>query len=253
MMKTPQFIPNFTNIKIIRLLTIIFPILFVSCIVSNNLYVNDPVPVSKRAAAGYVGVGMGLKPKIDSISYIGEVFSSGFQRSYNLVLGGRYGVTHLFNLGGAIHLPEIVGGFGASLRPQMSLLPNVTDFNIAIAADFGFVFTEDSVKILGSSSYWDNTTKGSINADFFLPIGQKLGKDVWLIVTPRYSFSTFYLRREFEVEKTKKMNVQYPALSLGLKMKKLQFETSVVHYNNKQKYMFGIVYLFGTKNITEIE
>ena len=92
-----------------------------SCTVSNNLYINDPVPLSKNDMEGYGGFGMGLQPRIDSVGEFGEVFSSGLQRSYNLVLGGRYGITHLFNVGASFHLPEILGGFGLTLRPQMSL------------------------------------------------------------------------------------------------------------------------------------
>ena len=234
-------------------LTILLIILLGSCTVSNNLYVNDPIPLSKNDMEGYGGFGMGLQPKIDSVGEFGEVFSSGLQRSYNLVLGGRYGVTHLFNIGASMHLPEIVGGFGLTLRPQMSLFPNVTNFNMAIAADFGGTFSKDSITILGSSSYQDNETRGQINADFSLPIAQKFSKNTWLVITPRYSFNTFYLRREFEGEKSKKMRVEYPALSLGLRMNKVQVESTVVKFNENYKFMAGIVVFLGSGNKWDFE
>jgi len=224
--------------------TVLFFQLAVSCTVTNNMYVNDPVPVTKNQSEAYAGFGMGLQPRIDSVSDIGEVFSSSLQRSYILVAGGRGGITHRFTLGGSIHLPEVVGGFGLNLRPQLSLFPNVAPFNMAIAADIGGTFAKDSIRFLGSSEYQDNESRGAFTMDFSLPVSQRLVKETRLIITPRYSFNTFYLRREFEYERSKRFRVQYPALSVGLRANRVHLEGTVAKFNKEYKFMAGIVFFF---------
>ena len=235
------------KLKLFPLLSWTVLLLFfsVSCTVTNNMYVNDPVPVSKNQVEAYGGFGMGLQPKIDSVSEFGEVFSSSLQRSYNLLIGGRGGITHRFTLGGSIHLPQIIGGFGINLRPQVSLFPNITPFNIALAADIGGTFTKDSITILGSSSYQDNESKGAFTFDFSLPISQRFGKETRLVITPRYSFNTFYLRREFEYDRSKRFRVHYPALSVGLRANRLHMEGTVAKFEKDYKIMAGIVFFFG--------
>ncbi len=230
-----------------------FFLLAVSCTVTNNMYVNDPVPVTKNQAEAYAGFGMGLQPRIDSVSNIGEVFSSSLQRSYNLVAGGRGGITHRFTLGGSIHLPEVVGGFGLNLRPQLSLFPNVAPFNMAIVADIGGTFAKDSIRFLGSSEYRDNESRGAFTMDLSLPVSQRLGKETRLIITPRYSFNTFYLRREFEYERSKRFGVQYPALSVGLRAKRVHMEGTIAKFNQEYKFMAGIVFFFSKDFLEGIE
>lgn len=228
-----------------RLSGIILILLFsASCTVTNNMYVNDPVPVSKNQVEAYAGIGMGLQPRIDYVSEEGEVFSSSLQRSYNLVAGGRGGITHRFTLGGSIHLPEVVGGFGLNLRPQLSLFPNVAPFNIALAADIGGTFAKDSIRFLGSSEYQDNESRGVFTMDFSLPVSQRLGKQTRLIITPRYSFNTFYLRKEFDYDKSKRFKAHYPALSVGLRANRVHLEGTVARFNQDYKFMAGIVFFF---------
>jgi hypothetical protein len=233
---------------------IIILLLFsVSCTVTNNMYVNDPVPVTKNQVEAYGGFGMGLQPRIDSVSDIGEVFSSSLQRSYNLVFGGRGGITHRFTLGGNLHFPQIIGGIGINLRPQFSLFPNITPFNIAVAADIGGTFAKDSITILGSSDYQDNESKGVFTFDLSLPVSQRFGKETRLIITPRYSFNTFYLRQEFEYDRSKRFKVQYPALSVGLRANRVHMEGTVAKFEKDYKFMAGIVFFFGKDFIEGLE
>lgn len=232
---------------IFRINFLIISTLLVSCTVSNNLYVNNPVPLTKLNFETYGGIGMGLKPKIDSVSIIGEVFSSSFSRTINLVAGGRYGITHVFNISGSIHLPQVAGGVGLSIRPQLSMFPNITNFNLGVAVDIGGVIATDSIRIAGIERYRDLETRGAYNVDFSLPMALKLAEQVWIIVTPRYSFNSSLVRKEYGSEKNNTMNAHFPVLSLGLRLRKYQLESTVIHFNNKQQYMFGIVYFFGFK------
>lgn len=229
------------------MIPLVFLFLLGSCTITNNLYVNNSNPLPKNSYELYGGIGMGFTPRIDSVSDVGEVFSHRLYRSYNLVVGGRYGITDHFDISGSINFPQIIGGAGLTLRPQISLLPPESGFNIGLAADFGGVLSKDSLKILGSSTPLDNETRGSLNADFSLPLSVKLGNGYWLFVTPRYSFNTFYLRREFEMERSKRMNIEYPALTLGLKLKRVHLEATGYYMKNYYNALFGVVYFFNTE------
>jgi hypothetical protein len=225
--------------------------LFSSCTVTNNLYVNNPVPLTKSDYEVYGGFGLGLKPKIDSITSSGEVYSHDFRTSYSLVTGGRYAFTDHFNLGGSIHLPEILGGFGVNIRPQISLMPRESKLNLALAADVGGVIFQDSISPFGIEIDIDPETRGAFNIDFSNPLGLKLGKETWLIFTPRYSFSWFYFRKAYEYDGSKKFSVKYPALSLGLRAKRIHLEFSAAKVNHKFRYLAGMAYFFNyQKNIT---
>lgn len=224
----------------------VFPLFFliVSCTVTNNLYINDPVPLEKHHYCFYGGIGMGLAPEIDEVADNGEVFCKNLKYDFNLSLGGKYGFTDHFNAGATIHFPKIIGGAGISLRPQFSLFHHNTIFNIAINADLGIVFPQDSIKFLGTSFPLETETKGAMNADLAIPFSFRLYNNTRLIVTPRYSYNSFALREEYDSEREKKKKVRYPALSLGIKINKIFLESSVIHWDNKQFYVFGLVYVF---------
>lgn len=225
----------------VHLLFFVSVLLLVSCTVTNNLYVNDPSPLPKGKSELYGGIGMGLKPRIDSVSANGEVFSNDFRRSYSLLFGGRYGVNHFFTISGGIHLPEIVGGIGGNIRPQISLFPDVSPFNVALAGDLGFVFAKDSVTFLGTTTEQENLTKGAIHGDVSLPMSVSLSRNTRLVLTPRYSFNTFYFQRKYDMAKTKRNHVQYPALSLGLRTRDFLFESSLMSWSGNHYYVFGLV------------
>lgn len=225
-------------------ITILAMALFSSCTVTNNLYVNNPFPLEKNTYEAYAGLGLGLEPKVDSVSAIGEVFSNDFTTSYSLVVGGRYGFAENFSVGGSLHLPQILGGIGLNLRPQYSLLSQETGFNLAIAADIGGVFSKDSITELGLDIELDPEVRGSFNTDFSIPVGARLSENLWVMVTPRYSFSWFYFREQFEGSDSKTVAAKYPALSLGLRAKKIHFELTGTRLKSKYRIFGGIVYFF---------
>jgi hypothetical protein len=204
------------------------------------LYVNDPVPVPRDSGIVYGGVGMGLKPRIDSVLVSGEVYSHGFHRSSLLLVGFRYGITDQFSVNVAAHFPEIASGFGLNVRPQYSLFSAESPFNIAPAFDAGFVLSDDE-------SNWgeDNPeSKGAINADFSMPVSISFSPQSRIIFTPRYSFNTFYFRRSFTSDKSKRVHLRYPALSAGLRINKVHLESTVIRFESVYKVVFGIVYFF---------
>jgi hypothetical protein len=237
------FLPGNSYLESLLLLAFMLG-LFSACTVTNNLYVNNPVPLTKGNYEVYGGLGLGLKPQIDSITNSGEVFSHDFRTSYYLVFGGRYAFTDQFNVSGSMHLPEILGGFGANIRPQISLMSRESKLNMALAADIGGVFFQDSISPFGIEIDIDPETRGAFNIDFSNPLGVKLGKETWLVFSPRYSFTWFYFRKAFDHNDSKNFLVRYPALSLGLRAKRIHLELSAAKVNNKNRYFAGLVYFF---------
>lgn len=221
-----------------------------SCTVTNNLYVNDPFPLQKSDYELYGGFGIGLKPKIDSVSAGGEVFSSGFKNSYSINFGTRYGVSEIFDIGLAFHLPEIAGGIGAVVKPQLSMFPYPARFNLALAGDFGFVIADDEPTIFGVDIDIDDPARGALNFDFSLPIGYQVGRNTRLILTPRYSFNTFYLRRSYDSDRSKRFHAQFPVMSVGMRIKQVQLEASALKFKDHYNYTAGIVVFLG-KTVVE--
>ncbi len=185
---------------------------------------------------------MGLTPRIESVAENGEVFSSNFDRTFNLCLGGKYGFSDRFNLAGSIHFPQIVGGIGCNIQPQFSFFRKQSLFNMAINTNLGIVGSTDSIRILGDL---DVKTKHAINADFGLPLSLRLGEGYRIIVTPRYSFNSFAFRKEYGSDSYKKKTLKFPAISLGVKIKRVMLESTMIYWNSKQIYVFGIAYFFG--------
>ncbi len=232
----------------VHLGVLVFSLLIESCAVTNNMYVNDPFPLPKTDFELYGGAGMGMKPKIDSVSSSGEVFSNEIRQTLNLVFGGRYGINNIWGIGLGFHLPEVVGGVGANLKTQLSMFPTPALTNLALVADIGFVFAEDSIRILGTEWKLDDKSRGSFNIDFSMPVGYRIGNNAKLILTPRYSFNTFYLRKSYDTERSKRIRVQYPALSLGYRYRQVQVETTLLKYRDMYKLMAGVVFFIGKSN-----
>lgn len=227
--------------------------LFGACTVTNNMYLNDATPLIKSDYELYGGVGMGLTPRIDSVNDAGEVFSNSLRISYNLLMGAKVGVSNLFGVQLGVHLPEIVGGAGGTLRAQMSMFPTPAKSNLAFVVDLGGVIAKDTVEFIGLDIDTKAKTHGAINADFAIPISYQLSRQSRLIVTPRYSFNTFYLRKSFNSDRSKRMKVQYPALSLGLRVKRMQMEATVMNYRENYSFMTGVVFFIGKKQLPELE
>ena len=242
---------NFLKIRVWKTVFIVTSVAIIeSCTVTNNLYINDPVPLEKDKGYYYFGLGMGLEPRIDSISVQGAVYSNHLDRSFNLCFGGMYGISEHFSLGGNIHLPKIVGGFGASIRPQVSLFHKNTIFNIALSGDVGFVVPKDSIKIFGTTTELENKTRGAFNTSIAVPMSIKLGNDVRLIFTPRYSYNILFLRKSFDSYRNRKLHATFPCVSVGLRFKKVYFESSLIYWDSRPIYMFGAAIVFSSSTST---
>ena len=233
---------------VVRLLIIFISssLLLGSCTVVNNLYINDPACIGRGKAEFYAGIGSGMTPEIDSVTVDGDViFSDRLEQAVNLCLGGQLGLYDKLDLRFAMHLPRIVGGFGLRLGPQYSFFGEHSDFQLAMGADLGFVLAKDSIRIFGGGSDLSIHANGAINADFFMPMSIRIGKGCRLVVTPRYSLNTFFVRRNVDEKRSRHFTPEFPFLALGLKFGKLYLEASALHFDQQYFGNFGVVYQFG--------
>ena len=94
-------------------------LLMFSCTVTNNLYVNDPVPAQDKEANFYIGIGTGVRADIDSVNKSGDItFSDDLTMAPNLYFGGQVNVLDQLDLRFTLHLPYIIGGIGLRAGPQ---------------------------------------------------------------------------------------------------------------------------------------
>lgn len=216
-----------------------------ACTVSNNLYIANPNPMGKGNNMAYIGVGTGVQLKIDSVNKDnGNInFSNKIATAPILAIGGQFGISKKTDIRLAVHFPKIIGGFGIRAGLQHSFWESNSKINIALGVDLGGVFSRDSIKILGSKTSVNKETNGALNADFFIPFSVKLNTNTSLIITPRYSFNTFYIRRNQLYNEANNFNLSYPALSLGIKSKKMYFEITTISYDNKLYPHFGFARL----------
>lgn len=224
---------------------IFFPVLF-SCTVTNSVYINDPVSLSKGELIGHGGIGTGSKAKVDSVADNGDItFSNDLQMAPNLFIGGRYGITDQLDLRFDLHLPYIIGGIGLRTGIQYSFFPKHTIFNAAIGLDLGGVYAKDSLRILGSASEVDTYTDGALNADFFIPLSYSFSENYRIILTARYSFNALYVRYNNYDNKTYAFTPQLPSVALGIKLNKVYLEGNVARYKDIYIPNFGMIFTFG--------
>lgn len=227
------------------ILNVVLIALLFSCTVSNNLYVNNPVPTGKGNIQVYAGGGTGQKPEIDSISDNGDIYSSGKISTVPILAGGgQYGINNQLDLRFALHLPYVVGGFGLRLGAQYSLFNAGRKFNAAIGSDLGFVIAKDSLRIFGTAEPMNPEVKGAINADFFMPLSVRVSPHFNVILTPRYSFNNFWIRKNEDMENSRSFSPSFPVLSLGLKIYNIYVEGTGIYYENTLYPNIGLVYQF---------
>jgi hypothetical protein len=230
-------------------LFLVLPLSITSCTVTNNLYINDPVPAGKGKVELYAGLGTGLMPKIDSTSENGDIhFSNDLSVAPNLCVGGRYGLGEQTDIRFALHLPHIISGFGLKAGMQQSIFKSWTKFNIALGADAGFVVAKDTLHLGDVAIALDPATKGAINADFFMPLSCNFNENYRIILTPRVSFNTIYIRRNQYEKKSQKYSPVYSALSLGAHLNRLYLEATVHYIDDMIIPGLGIVYIFDRVN-----
>jgi hypothetical protein len=216
-----------------------------SCTVSNNLYVNNPVPTGKGNIQLYLGGGTGQKPEIDSTSDDGTIYSSGnISTAPILAIGGQYGINNQLDMRFAIHLPYVVGGFGLRAGAQYCFFNAGSRFNAAIGTDLGFVIAKDSLKVFGAKEPMNPEVKGAVNADFFMPFSVRVSDHFNIILTPRYSLNTFYIRKNENKGNSRAYNASIPVLSLGIKIYKWYIEATGLYYNEILYPNVGVAYHF---------
>ena len=215
-----------------------------SCSVTNNLYLHDANPMAKGESSGYVGVSTGLKASIDSISDDGEIhFTGKFNESVNLNLGTQGGIGHNTNVRGALHIPNFIGGIGLRGGIQHSLFPQGSTFNIALGVDVGFVASKDSVKLFGERVSTGSTTKGILNADFYIPASINFTDDISLNLAARYSYNTFRVRLNNNEKWSRGYNPKAFILGANFRYKHLFVEVNTIELNTDLYTVFGIGYL----------
>ena len=213
-----------------------------SCTVTNNFYFNDPKPYEKGQGEGYLGVGTGLQAEIDSISFpSGAInFSERVSTSMNLVFGGQVGLGKKYSVRFSGHLPKLLGGFGLRGGLQKTLFDSTSNVNISLGFDMGFVLSKDSVSFLRTRWAVNKETNSALNADGFFSLSLKTGEYSRLIITPRYSFNTLYIRKYKYEEGSVPFGFQHFSLSLGLKAKKIYLEATGMFLNDEFIPHFGI-------------
>lgn len=215
---------------------------FSSCLVNNNLYINDPAPVKKGEGKVYFAAGTGIKPKIDSASAVTNrvYFTNKLASGTLFAVGGQYQATDLLSVRMALHLPYVVGGIGLRAGPQLSFFKGDSKFNAAIGLDLGGLFTRDSMSIFGTRIGTQVPMKGTVNADFFLPIGYKFSNNFTVALTPRYSFNTMFVRKFRDGSSLRPFRFGLPVLTLGVRFYAVYVEASAIRYNNTTFSNVGI-------------
>ena len=98
---------NIQTKKLTRITGIsIYILILSSCIATNNMYVNNPEPLDKYDAEGYIAISTGLEAKLDS-SLINGKYVTDYKTSLAPVfsIGGQIGLGKNFNVRLACHLP----------------------------------------------------------------------------------------------------------------------------------------------------
>jgi len=220
-------------------------LLLFSCTVTNNLYFNDPVPTKQGEGHAYLGLGTGVRADIESVGLNGDItFSDDLTLAPNFYFGAQTRIIDNLDLRLSLSLPYIVGGIGLRLGPQYSFFKDSDTWNLAIGSDLGFVVAWDSLKFLGTKSDLEIYTNGAINADFFMPFSYSFNKNTRIVLTPRYSFNTLYIRENTKSRETFKFKPNVPSLALGLKTKRMYYELSAFRFQDNYFPNFGIVYIF---------
>lgn len=225
---------------------------FSSCVVTNNLYVNDPTPLGWGDGEAYIGVATGMNPKIDSVTNNTNVnFSNRMKYAPVLSIGGQVGVGKRMNLKAGLHFPFIVGGLGARLGAQYSLFESDSPFNVALGVNFDGTGANDSIELFGSNVPTSQKANGALNADVFLPISYdfksgstKSDEVLRLIITPRYSYNVLYIKKYTNEKSAKAYALFVPILSVGVRANRIYFESSAIYYNKSIYPHFGVALMY---------
>lgn len=222
---------------------LILAVFMESCLVSNNMYLNDPKAHQKGKSDIYLGLGNAYSPRVDSVDINDNVYySRGIQTVPVLSVLGQGGIGNNLDIRGAVHIPAVVLGFGMRAGIQYSFLDSSSKFQAAIATDIGLCFSEDSSEIGGVILDNVSRVRGFYNADIFLPMSYKLGDNFNLILTPRLSNTWTQVRRNLQSDRSKFFTERIQTLSLGLDIKKFYFEASINRWRDRNYPSFALMY-----------
>lgn len=224
--------------------------LLTSCAVQNNLYLNNPVPLPRGEVEAYGGASAGIRPVIDSTDANGfTYYSDVLQLAPMLNLGLNVGLTDRVGLGIDMHLPYGFAGFGMNVRPQISFFPASSDFNIALSGRAGFAISSSDFQLtenisINISSLQD--VRGTLNASLALPLSIRMGEDTHLIITPRWSRTSFAIWDNIDFrDRVYRRGYTFPILSIGARLKHIHIEGTVIKKERGFLPTMGVVYVGG--------
>lgn len=239
---------DFKQMKAARILYFLSLVAFVSCNVSNTMYINDPKAIGEDEVDGVIGIGTGMQPDIDSVSKEGDIFFSSRYRYAPIVFGAaQIGLTEKLDLRVAAHFPYAAGGFGGRIGCQFAMMPENSKLQMAIGSDFGFVFARDTLRLFGTANAMEVESTGGLNFDFFLPVGFCPSDNFELIITPRYSFNGVFIRKNKHESGTRFYTPMLFGISAGVKVKRFYAEFSNLYFENTVIPSFGVAYTFSSK------
>jgi len=220
-----------------------------SCVVTNNVYLNDPTPIGRGNQEIYLGGGTGIRPRIDSVTNNTKInYSKRIKTAPIAVAGLKVGLGERMNLEVGLHFPKIIAGIGLRVGTQYSFLKKDSKFNFALGANVGTIWAEDNVKILGTYVPNPELIKQAFNGDVFLPISYNFTENFRLIITPRFSFNSVSIKRFTDFSDVQNFRYQMPILSVGaLINKNFYFEYSAIYYDKLIYPHFGIAYIVSGK------
>ena len=218
-----------------------------SCAVTNNLYINDPVPSQKDEGNFYVGIGSGIIGIIDSFHQNSNIsIPFNIDKAPNVYFGGQTYLTDKLDFRLSLHFPGIIGGIGLRVGTQYSFFQAESIYNMAIGTDLGFVVATDLIfeNLEITIGTEDNYANMAINADFFVPMSYSINQNTRLILTPRYSLNSIQKRENSDDLDSPKFSPRLFSLAVGLKVKKFYFEFSTFNFLDKYYCNFGMAYMF---------
>lgn len=206
-----------------------------SCLVSNNLYVNDPAPVGKDEYSQYGGVGTGLAPLNDPVKNVkGGPKGMGIEPILSAAIQAGIGEKTDFRF--AFHVPVSFNGAGIRLGIQQSFFNTDSKFNLAFGTDIGGAVSTESITLGPVTIGNENATNGAINADLFVPVSYRFNNDYKIVLTPRYSNNVFF--------RGNKSQFDLRILTLGFFTENFYFEHSASFLYNHYHPQFGVAWNF---------
>ena len=220
-------------------------ILFTSCAVTNNFYVNDILEEQESEGAfGYLGVSTGLQPDAN-LDADGStiIFNDSLTLAFpNIIIGGQIGSGKHLDFRAALHLVGLVGGGGLRGGMQYAVMDRTSNTNIAFGADIGFsrALTIDSDKNDGVDGEEIGYNPVSTTLDLYSPLVFKVAEDKKLIITARYTLGTYQIRFDTIGQQTYRHKERIPSISIGFRSKWGYFEGSVMKVGDQYIPNFGL-------------